>query len=271
MNFLPAAPGLGLGHFTFLELPPQDLVRLAARTGYARVGLRLHPVVPGGLAYPLPAGGAGMRALKVLLAGEGVAVYDVESVVIDAAFDPESLKPIIASAAELGAKVLNTCADDDDRERLLSQFARICDMAEEAGMAVDIECMAWRGIDSLGKCADLVRDSGKANASVLVDALHLSRCGGTPAEVAALPAAMVRNAQLCDAPSRQPATAEAIMAEARGGRLPPGDGGLPLAGLVAALPARTVFSVEVPMAGQGDPESRARAIFEGAMKILAQR
>ena len=31
---------LGLGHFTFLDLTPVELIRLAARTGYGAVGLR---------------------------------------------------------------------------------------------------------------------------------------------------------------------------------------------------------------------------------------
>ena len=49
-------PPLGLAHFTVLEVPPLDLVSLAARIGYASVGLRLHPAFPGAPYYTIPIG-----------------------------------------------------------------------------------------------------------------------------------------------------------------------------------------------------------------------
>ena len=261
---------LGLGHFTFLDLPPPELIRLAGRTGFAFVGLRLHPAMPGGLVYSLPPGSRALAETRAAMAGEGVSVYDFEAVVIDEAFPPEALLPALEQAAELGAKRLNIAADDADEARLQANFYALCDLAADCGLGVDLECMAWRGVNTLGKCGALVARSGRASAGVLIDTLHLYRCGGSAAEVAALPAGAVRSAQLCDAPVEAPKTMEARIAEARGGRLPPGEGGLDLAAVVRALPQGTVFSVELPMASGEPPGARARRIFTATQALLAR-
>ena len=268
MNDRTNVPPLGVGHFTFLDLPPSALIRLAARTGFSFVGMRLHPVVPGGVVYRLPPGSREMRETKAAMEGEGVTVYDVETVVIDPTFDPETLMPALTTAAELGARRLNICGDDADRGRLVARFARLCELAATQGMGVDVECMKWREIDSLSKVVEVIDASGKENAGVLIDALHLARCGGTPADVVALPARLVRSAQLCDAPALPPERTEAIIAEARSARLPPGQGGLPLGELIAALPSATAISIELPMQSDLAPEPRARMMFDATMSLF---
>jgi hypothetical protein len=62
--------GLGLAHLTALDLPPQTLIREAARAGFASVGLRVHPVTVGGPAYPTRLGTEAHRVLKQILATE---------------------------------------------------------------------------------------------------------------------------------------------------------------------------------------------------------
>src|SRR5436305_14963226 len=57
-------PPLGLAHFTVLEVPPLDLVLLAADIGYADIGLRLHPAFPGSPFYEVPAGSAVSREMQ---------------------------------------------------------------------------------------------------------------------------------------------------------------------------------------------------------------
>ena len=102
----------------------------------------------------------------------------------------------------------------------------------------------------------------------LVDAIHLSRTGGAPADLADVPPRYIRSAQLCDAPSQRPATNEAIIQEARSGRLPPGDGELPLRELLAALPQDTALGVEVPMDGSMPAELHARRIFDATRQLF---
>ncbi|MCY1414279.1 hypothetical protein D9M71_297260 [compost metagenome] len=55
----------------------------------------------------------------------------------------------------------------------------------------------------------------------------------------------IHGVQWCDAPALAPVE-EGIIREAREGRLPPGEGQLPLAGLLDVLPPQVHCSVEVP-------------------------
>jgi sugar phosphate isomerase/epimerase len=103
---------------------------------------------------------------------------------------------------------------------------------------------------------------------VLVDALHLARTGGVPADVLAAPAGLIRSAQLCDAPARRPESEAAIIAEARTGRLPPGEGDLPVRELLLALPDDAVLSVEVPMTEGASPEPHARRVFVASRRLF---
>lgn len=265
---ISADQALGLAHFTVLELPPLDLLKLAAGMGYASVGLRLHPAFPGAPYYEIAPGSEQMREMRRRIEGDGIGVYDIEFVVVDADFEPARLAPILESAGLLGARRLSVCGDDPDRGRLAANFAALCDLAAGFGMGVDLECMAWRRVASLADAVRVVAAAGRPNGGVLVDALHLSRTGGTPADVLAVPPGLIVSAQLCDAPAGLPADMDAIIQEARSGRLPPGQGALPLHALLAQLPDETVLSVEVPM-GKGRPaEERARLILAATRRLF---
>ena len=248
---------IGLGHFTFLHLSPVELVETASAAGFQFVGLRFHAVAPGKVCWlPDP---AGLRELVDVMQGEGVTLYDIETVVIDEGLDPQVLIPAMDAAAMLGARRVNTCADQFDG--LPDTFAFVCELAAQRGLGVDLECMAWRGIDSPAACLDLIEASGAANAAYLVDALHHIRCGGRAEDIARVPRGRILSAQFCDAPAASAQGRDALIAEARGHRLLPGDGGLPLRAIAAALPPDTTVSVELP--STTDPRApleRARAI-----------
>jgi len=262
-----ALNGIGLGHFTFLDQSPVDLVRLARQAGFGFVGLRFHPVATGQLNW-LP-DAAGLRELASVMEGEGIGLYDIETVVIDAGFDPEALIPALDAAAQLGAQRVNTCADVFPA--LAERFARVCALAGERGLSVDIECMKWRGVNRPGACLGLIKASGATNAGYLVDTLHHARCGGTTDDLRQIAPRLLRSVQICDAPLPAPETTDALLAEARGGRLLPGEGALPLAESLRALPDDAVISVELPNASdERDPLTRARAIHVATAALLTE-
>ncbi|MBA1157051.1 sugar phosphate isomerase/epimerase family protein [Microvirga mediterraneensis] len=260
-------PPLGLAHFTCIDVAPLDLVPLAATIGYKAVGLRLYPAFPGAPFYALPAGSDVSREMCRRLDGEGVHVYDIEFVPITEDFVPASLTETLEAAGALGAKRLSVCGDDPDRARLIANFAGLCDLADQFGMGVDLEVMPWRQVGTIHDAAAVVRDAGRRNGGLLVDALHLSRSGGDPADVSALPPEFIMSAQLCDAPAIRPTSTEAIVQEARAGRLPPGQGDLPLSRLIAELPDHTTLSVEVPNAGL-PAEEHLRRVFQAAQQTI---
>lgn len=247
MNTLSVAPKLAVAHLTALELTPCELVRQAARAGFDAVGLRLNPTAAGAPAYPSLVGSGAHIELRRVLADEGVTVHDVEFIPILPGIDVACYAPMFDAAADLGARCVTVSGDDPDAARLTANLAALCELAARSGLRVDLEFMRWRHVGTLDQARAMVERAGSANLAILVDALHLTRSGGSPADVRALPEGLVHAVQLCDASPNQPVGDEATILEARTGRLPPGQGALPLRELLDALPAGTTLGVEMPL------------------------
>nr|WP_314615545.1 TIM barrel protein [uncultured Pseudomonas sp.] len=258
---------LAVAHLTALDLAPAALVREAGRAGFGAVGLRLHPVQPGAQAYPLVPGSQALGELKQVMAGEGVRVADIEFVALTPEVRVAEFHALLAAGAELGAQSLTVSGDDPDDARLTQHFAALCELARGYGLRVDLEFMRWRPVATLQHAAGVVTAAGQGNAGVLLDALHLFRSGGGVADIAQVPAGYLRSVQLCDAPWQAPVDAQ-IIEEAREGRLLPGQGQLPLAALLAALPARVQISVETPSRGRADHQ-RLRQAHDATCTWLA--
>jgi hypothetical protein len=107
-------PPLGLAHLTVLEVPPLELITLAASIGYAFVGLRLHPAFSGAPFYEIPAGSPEMREMRRRMNGERVWAYDIEFETIDRGFSASRLTSMLESANELGAQRLSVCGEDPE-------------------------------------------------------------------------------------------------------------------------------------------------------------
>jgi sugar phosphate isomerase/epimerase len=261
---------LGLAHLTALDLAPVALVAEAARAGFSFIGLRVIPVTAGGPAYPTRVGTDAHRELKRSLAGEGVRLNEIEFVQLTPRVDIPALAGLFEAAADLGAVAVIASGDDDDPVRLTAHFADLCDLAQQFGLRVDLEFMRWRAIGSLPQAEAIVRGAGKANGTILVDALHLHRSGGKPGDLISIPAHHLRAVQICDAVADMPASDAAIIAEAREGRLPPGEGALPLGELLEALPADASLSVEMPLPALA-VRARLATAFNATRRLLERQ
>src|ERR1700722_18507375 len=93
-----------LAHLTVICLSPPEVVRVAARTGYQTVGLRLIRVTGQSPGYPLMHDPATMRATKAAMVETGIGVLDIEFVRITPDFELGALEPFLAAGAELGAR-----------------------------------------------------------------------------------------------------------------------------------------------------------------------
>jgi sugar phosphate isomerase/epimerase len=265
---------LAIEFISVLGQPPIEFVEVAARLGCGLVGLACSPIVALPELYPawtLRGNPALQRDVKQALADNGVALSLGEGFLIMAG------RPIAEQAgdmdilAELGAPRLNVVSIEADRERARDEFALFCEMAAERGLRATIEYMPMMPIGTLSAAAQFATQSGKANAGVLVDAMHFYRSGSTAAELSELEPATIGYAQLCDVPLVSPYEDYSI--EARFDRLAPGDGELPLDDFVRALPANCVVGLEVPMrdkalAGLG-PTKRLRPAVQAARALLA--
>lgn len=257
---------LALAPLSVLPLGPLEQIDAAAAAGYAMTGLRVVTVSPTDPEI-LP-DRALQRRIGERLRATGVTLLDIEVFRIAPRLDVDALVPAMALGAELGAKhmlctfPLRTEGTRDDEDATVESLVRVCERAATLGLRPMLEFMRFRLMASLHDAVRIVGKAAHPNLGICVDALHLSRSDGTPADLRDVDPALLRYCQLCDAPAASPPASE-IAYEARYRRLAPGAGGLPLRELLAALPPGIPLSIEVPDA------SRVAPTAEGIARDLA--
>lgn len=263
---------LGIAHLPLLGIGPPELFDVAAQAGYRRTGLRMYALGPGVPWYPVARKDA--AALRRRAQDAGVEIFDAEFVPLSKDLKPDALEGWMEVAAMLGAQRVNCgAADDPDLARCAERFGALCDVAARHGLGVDVEFMRYRPpVATLADAVDLVTRAGRPNGRILVDLLHVARSGGTAADLAKLPASLIGHVQLSDAPLAAPPD-DALVTEARGRRLPPGEGELPLVAMMNALPSGVPLSTESVTTGSLpglSPLESAKRAHAGAMRVLAQ-
>jgi sugar phosphate isomerase/epimerase/4-hydroxyphenylpyruvate dioxygenase-like putative hemolysin len=244
----PERHDYSLAHLTALSLSPPELVDAAAAAGYRYVGLRLTRVTPQEPHWPLATDPALMRATRARLAATGVEVLDVELARMSPSEEPDDFRRFLEAGAELGARHVITQLPDPDRNRKIDRFASLCELAQPLGLTIDLEFPSWTETPDLGEATRVLRGAGQPNAGILVDLLHFARSGSSIADLRQLPPEWFRFAHVCDAPARVPATNEGLIHTARFERLFPGEGGIDVHGILAALPAGIPYALEIPKA-----------------------
>lgn len=254
---------IGLAALTVLELPPVEQVMVAAQTGYSHVGLRLIPATREEIHHSLE-----VRELAACLDATGVRVLDVEIFRLTPEARVEAFEHVMAAAAELKASELLVAGNDPDESRLAERFGEFCDLAARYELSASLEPMPWTDVPNVATAKRVLERAGRANAGVLIDAIHFFRSGDELRNLAALPSNWFRYIQLCDAPQQHPSEMQEIIRQARADRLFPGAGGLDLKGLLRALPQDVPVSLEIPVAEPMSAKERARRAIEAARRFL---
>ena len=267
---------LSLAHLTVLDATPPELVSVAAAAGFRNVGIRLTatPSV-GEPPYDILRNGPVLRETLRRLADTGVSVLDTEFL----RFEPERSVGVpegfLEVSARLGARNVLVMSAEPDEDRTVERFGDLCDRAATYGLQVCLEFAIYTGVRTLAHAAHVIGRSKRPNASILVDALHFSRSGGLPAHIASVDSTLLRYAQLCDAGPDMPGPGDtpALIREARTGRLLPGEGVLPLAELVAALPPEVPLAIEAPCRATADLPAleRAKRAYQALARLQSSR
>lgn len=261
---------LSLARLSALRVPPPSLVRWAAAAGFDLVGaLRLTPTRDGS-GHAMLGESPLRRETMTALADTGTAVLDVEVFRLRAGTDVREAVPLLEAGAELGARYLLCTVEDDDLVRRAQALGALCELGSSYGLTCMVEPMVFSAVRTPREAQDLLRAAGDQDAGVLVDALHLVRAGGGPADVARLAPGLLPYVQLSDAATALPAASrEAAVVEAVGLRLAPGDGVLPLRALLDVLPASAAVSVEAPNpAAAEDPAAWFRYLASRTRTLL---
>ena len=254
---------IGLAALTVLELPHHEQVSAAAQAGYSHVGLRLIPVAGQPVIHALDAFEVERR-----LADTGVGVLDVEVFRLTPQTNVGEFEAAMATAQRLGATDLLVHGADSNEARLIETFGRLCDLAAGYGLSANLEPMPWVDVSNLAKAMRILDGAAPGNGGLLVDAIHFFRAGDSLQALAKVPRKLLRYTQLCDARPERPADMQEIIRQARSDRLFPGEGGLDLHGLLAALPAGLPLSLEVPVSRKLEPLERARRALDATRAIL---
>ena len=264
---------LSLAHLTVLDTTPPELIAVAEAAGFRTIGIRLTaPPSVGVPPYDILSEGPVLRETLARLKETGISVLDTEFL----RFEPD--RPVgipegfLEVSARLGARHVLVMSAELDEARTRDRFAELCDRAAPYGLRVGLEFAVYTGVRTLAHAVQMVARSQRANASVVVDALHFSRSGGLPAHLAGVDPSLFPYAQICDASPDVPGPtdAPALIREARTGRLLPGEGVLPLRELVAALPPGLPLAIEAPCRATAELPAleRARRAYQALAALL---
>lgn len=255
---------LSVGWLTLPDAGPVEFIDAAGTAGFESVGIRLAP--PPGDPRPAIAGNAALlREMQAALNHHGIVLHEMGGIWLNGPLPSSWCKPALEAGARLGANYAIAVLTDPDPGKRLADFVDLCDAAAPLGIGIAVEFVKYSAVPTVEDAYRLVVESGRTNASILVDALHLSRSGGSAESLRKIPPTLISIAQLCDAPGQAPADVPGLQREARQERLDPGFGGLDLRGFVSAVPAHLTLELEVP--------SRAAASLGNAarLKQLMQR
>jgi sugar phosphate isomerase/epimerase len=248
-------------------------VAAAAAAGYSGFGVDARDILG-------PGGPARLGPMRSMLADAGLVFIEVELLTgwigRPAAGHLRRRNALLDAAAGLGARHVKVSAGFGDSTagtaQIIDSFAAVCADAAAAGPQVVLELLPSGPVSRLDRAVRIVTGAGAANGGLLLDAWHADRAGIAPAEIAALPAGVLRYVELCDG---RRARDGGLIADTTLRRLPCGAGEFDLDGFVGAVRAAGYagpYGVEVLSASlRGQPvELVARRTAQAAADVLAR-
>ena len=210
-----------------IDVAPPDMVTVAHDAGWPAVGIWFD-----GKTWT----DSTSREVRQRLDDTGVIALDIEPI-IPSEDGNDFAEQLIEAAAVIGARHILFTSRLKDQARTTDRYQQVCEMARPHGIKVVCEFLPIFPLNTLSMAAEIVATANVTNGGVLIDNLHLSRSGSSIEEVRAMPTDLFPSLQICDAPAERPVDFGALLDEALNGRLCPGEGSLPIAELLRAVPA----------------------------------
>lgn len=247
------------------EFGPLEIIEAASAGGFDAVGLWIEP----------EAWSADLtRDCCSALAGTGLDLLDVEVIWLKPDSDMADHLRCVDIGAELGAKNVLCVASDPDLAATAARLTKLCTHAEGSGMRVALEFGIFTEIKNLRMAMAVLDEVAHPLRAILIDPIHVDRSGSQIVDIAAIPEGLLPYAQFCDAPAKRPNPDyfEEIITDAIDLRMQCGEGGLPLADLLGALPLDIPLSIELRSKllrdTHPDPNERAKAVATATRRWL---
>jgi len=241
-----------------LDVAPVDMATVAFQSGWPAVGIWFD-----GKTWT----DAASREVRQRLDDTGVIALDIEPI-IPSEDGNDFAEQLVEAAVVIGARHILFTSRLKDQARTTARYQQVCEMALPHGIIVVCEFLPIFPLNSLPMAKEIVTTSAVSNGGVLIDNLHLSRSGASVEDVRAMPTELFPYLQICDAPAQRPADFGGLLDEALNGRLCPGEGSLPIAELLRAVPA-VPLSFEVRskfLRDINDPVERAKYLLKFAQQ-----
>jgi len=239
------------------EFGPVETIIAAREGGFDAVGLWVEPA-----SWTAET----TRAARTALADAGLPLLDVEVVWLRPDTRLDDHRRLIDIGAELGARNVLCVSSQPDAATTIAELTALCRHAEGTGLRVALEFGIFTEVKNLRAASAILDAVAHPLRALLIDPIHVDRSGTTLAEIAAVDPALLPYAQFCDALAERPDPADfdAIIHDAIDLRQQCGEGALPLAALLQALPADIPLAIELRSAALRsawpDPCERARAV-----------
>jgi sugar phosphate isomerase/epimerase len=273
-----------MDHLTMLDVSPPELVTIAREAGFDSVSPRVAASTSGEEPWPMTAGSPMLEETVRRLDDTGIRVLAVEVVRIGPGTKREDYEHTLEEGAQLGARYVTVNSDDPEIERVSDTFAALTADAVPYGLRPLIEPIIYTWVSNLDEAIHIAEHSG--GGGVLLDTLHFQRYGGRLEQLRSLDHDLLSYVQLCDAPLAPPSglprlrklprgqstDGTDLQLESRAMRLLPGEGGLPLAEFLAALPEGIPVSVEAPVLSLWEtltPGELARRARDAVANVVA--
>lgn len=235
-----------LPHPTLNDLDPPEFIRIAKRTGYDAVNLRIFPFQPDAASANVFADRALLRATVDALAETALPVYDIEVIRIEDEMRVPDFRALFEAGAELGARYAVAIGISADEAFVTEHLAELAALAEPYGIRLIIEFMMRGGIRTLDAAQRIVDATGRDDVGILVDALHFYRSGATLDALAAVEPRRLPYMQINDVRDFERLRDARPAKDVVWKKVLPGEGNLRLRELIQTLPASIPISIEAP-------------------------
>lgn len=239
---------LGIEFISVFGMPPAAFVELARDLGVRHITTGLQPMDYNPYDFPRWSLHDRETRREMIKAMDdcGVSLSGGEGVLVQPGADARAGNiATLEIMAELGARRVNSVSFEPDFQRNVDQYGVLAETAAQFGIEVMIEFVPIFAVADLATAHRIVQAAGRPDLRLMVDTMHVARCGASAQDLAALEPQAVGYIQLCDCPLK-PVIPD-YMDEAMHQRLAPGDGELPLRDMLAAMPRDRIVGIEIPL------------------------